>query len=282
MSPPGSGSPRPLPAAVALATTLAGVAAMFASGVLAPRLGFGLRAQIALGTVLLAVPALVALGLSPAAWPAAAGRRISERALALSGLLGAALWVGSVGLMELQSAVWPPDPRYLEMFRSIHRALAPSGPLDALVSVAVIAVLPGVCEELVVRGLLLPSLAAAFGGAPARPGRRRATGPVAAVVVSAALFAAMHGDSYRFAFTFAVGLVFGALRLRAGSLWPPVVAHVALNTLTFLIAPLVDDPSQAYTPQPALGLACLLAGAAVAWPLLRQLRPSVDSPGSAA
>ena len=60
------------------------------------------------------------------------------------------------------------------------------------------------------------------------------------------------------------------------------MVHVTLNALTFLIAPLVDDPSQAYTPQPALGLACLLAGAAVAWPLLRALRPSVDSPGSAA
>jgi hypothetical protein len=168
------------------------------------------------------------------------------------------------------------------MFRSIHRALAPSGALDALVSVAVIAVLPGVCEELVVRGLLLPSLAATLTGAVATPGRRRTFGPAAAVVLSAALFAAMHGDSYRFAFTFGVGLVFGALRLRTGSLWPPVVAHVALNTLTFVIAPLVDEPGQAYAPQPALGLACLLAGAAVAWPLLRALRPSVDSPGSAA
>ena len=269
MSPPGSVSSRPLPVAIALGVTLAGVAAMFASGVLAPRLGLGLRAQIAFGTLLLAVPVLGALVLRPSAWSAAAGEPPSERTIALSGLLGGALWVGSIGLMELQSAVWPPDPRYLELFRSIHRALAPNGPLDALVSVAVIAVLPGVCEELVVRGVLLPSLARAIPGA-------------GAVIVSAALFAAMHGDAYRFAFTFAVGLVFGALRLRTGSLWPPVVAHVALNTLTFLIAPLVDDPSQAYTPQPALGLACLVAGTAVAWPLLRALRPSVDSPGSAA
>ena len=59
-------------------------------------------------------------------------------------------------------------------------------------------------------------------------------------------------------------------------------AYLTLNTLTFLIAPLVDDPSQAYTPQPALGLACLLGGAAVAWPLLQALRRSVDSPRSAA
>ena len=52
-----------------------------------------------------------------------------------------------------------------------------------------------------------------------------------------------------------------------------MIAHASLNALTFLIAPYVDDPSQAYTPQPVLGLACLVAGCALALPLLRQLAP---------
>jgi membrane protease YdiL (CAAX protease family) len=122
----------------------------------------------------------------------------------------------------------------------------------------VIAILPGLCEELVVRGALLPSLLERLG-------------PGGAVFTSALLFAAMHADPYRFLFTMTIGLVLGALRLGTGSLWPPVLAHVTLNALTFAIAPLVDDPSQPYTPQPALGLACLVAGAAVAAPLLRAL-----------
>ena len=51
----------------------------------------------------------------------------------------------------------------------------------------------------------------------------------------------------------------------------PVIAHVTLNTLTFLIAPLVDDPTQAYTPQPALGLALPRGRRAPSrWPLLRR------------
>jgi membrane protease YdiL (CAAX protease family) len=102
-----------------------------------------------------------------------------------------------------------------------------------------------------------------------------------AALGSAILFAAMHADPYRFLFTLTIGLVLGVLRLRTGSLGPPVVAHVTLNALTFVVAPLVDDPSQPYTPQTALGLACLVTGAAVAWPLLRALRRAVDSPGSA-
>jgi membrane protease YdiL (CAAX protease family) len=91
------------------------------------------------------------------------------------------------------------------------------------------------------------------------------------VVASAFLFAAMHLDAYRLLFTFTVGFVLGMLRLRTGSLWPSIFAHVTLNALTFAIAPLVDDPAQPYTPQPALGLACLVAGAALAWPLLLAL-----------
>ncbi|HEX9188485.1 MAG TPA: CPBP family intramembrane glutamic endopeptidase, partial [Vicinamibacteria bacterium] len=152
----------------------------------------------------------------------------------------------------------PPPPQYLDAFRAIHEALKPAGPLDGAVSLLVIAILPGLCEELVVRGALLPSLVERLG-------------PGGAVVGSAFLFAAMHADPYRFFFTLTIGLGLGLLRLRTGSLWPPVLAHVTLNALTFAIAPLVDDPSQPYTPQPALGLACLVAGFAAAWPLLRAL-----------
>jgi membrane protease YdiL (CAAX protease family) len=177
--------------------------------------------------------------------------------------------------MEVQSLVVPPPAAYLDAFRLIHAALAPSGVVDALVSFFVIAGLPGFCEELVVRGVLLPSLLRST------PGRSARLGPGLAVTASALLFAAMHLDPYRFLFTFVIGLVLGALRLATASLWPPVVAHVSLNALTFAVAPWLDDPSQPYTPAPVLGLACLLAGAAVSWPLLRALRPSIDSPGAA-
>jgi membrane protease YdiL (CAAX protease family) len=234
---------------------------MFASALLSARLGLalGLRGQIALGTVLLAVPTALALLARPPAWRAALGSApVSPRRAGLSALLGATLWVFSLGLMEVQSLVSPPPPEYLDSFRALHRALAPSGPLDALVALTVIAVLPGLCEELVVRGALLPSLV-------------RPLGPGLAVASSAFLFAAMHLDPYRFLFTFVVGLVLGVVRLATGSLRPPILAHLTLNALTFAIAPLVDDPSQPYAPQPALGLACLVAGVALTVLLLKAL-----------
>jgi membrane protease YdiL (CAAX protease family) len=272
MSLPGSASSRPFPIPIALLVTALGVAAMMGSPLLAQRLhpGLGLRALVALGTALLALPALAALVAVPAAGRAALGSsRFAARTPALALLLGAALWVGSIGLTEMQSLVFPPPAETLDFFRRLHAALAPSSLPDGLVSLVVIALLPALCEELVIRGVLLPSLAARIAPAPA-------------VVLTAAVFALVHFDPIRFLFTFVLGLVLGALRLRTRSLWPPVVVHLTLNTLTFLIAPLVDDPSQPYTPQPALGLACLVVGSAVAWPLLRRLGPSVDSPGSAA
>ena len=255
----GSASPSPIKVPPALAVTALGVAAMVASPQLALRLSLdlGLRAQVAFGTLLLALPAAVYLLARPAAVRAALGAgSVSRRSTAVSALLGTALWVGSIGLMEMQSLVYPPPPETLELFRRLHAALAPSGPLDALVSIGVIAVLPALCEELVMRGVLLPSLAAVV---PATP----------AVVLTAAAFALIHFDPIRLLFTFVLGLVLGFLRLRTGSLWPPVVVHLTLNTLTFAVAPLVDDPSAPYTPQPVLGFACLLVGTAVAWPLLR-------------
>ncbi len=271
-----------LPAAIA--ATAAGIVAMAGgAGFLAAQQGLGMRAVIAVGTLALALPSAAALALRPDWWPTVQGAGIAGRTVGLSMLLGAALWLASAGLMEVQSLAMPPPPEYLDAFRAIHAALAPKNALDALVSVLVIALLPGVCEELVMRGVLLPPLAQALRAsqpvpAAADAGHRAAhvwLGAWVAIVISALLFAGIHYDRYRFLFTLVLGLVFGYVRLRAGSLWPSVVAHATLNTLTFVVAPFVDDPSQAYVPSPGLGAACLLAGSALAWPLLRAIAPRV-------
>lgn len=272
MSLPGSESPRPLEPALALAVAATGFAAMLAGPLQAQRLGLGLgiRSQVAMGTVLLAFPALLTLIARPGAGRAAVGEgAVPVRTTRLSVALGAALWVGSIGLLEMQSLVFPPPAETLDLFRRLHAALAPSSLLDGLVSLAVIALLPALSEELVMRGVLLPSLAARTGAAPA-------------VLLTAAIFALIHLDPIRLLFTFVLGVLLGLLRLRTRSLWPSVVVHSTLNALTFAIAPLVDDPTQPYAPQPALGLLCLAVGTALAWPILRALRPSVDSPRGAA
>ena len=95
---------------------------------LRPGSGLALRPQIALGTLLLAVPALAALALAPrplarGPWPAAATARL----LVLSVLLGAALWVGE---RRAPGGAVPrsfrPPQAYLDAFRAIHARARPA------------------------------------------------------------------------------------------------------------------------------------------------------------
>jgi membrane protease YdiL (CAAX protease family) len=184
---------------------------------------------------------------------------------------GLGLWLASLGLIELQYALWAPPDGYLEAFRRLHEALRPRNPLDALWSAIAIAAAPAVFEEITVRGVLLPSLTPSLGGA-------------AAVFGSSVAFALMHADPYRFAFTFAVGLALGTLRIRTGALWPSIVAHATLNTLTFAAAPWLDDASQPLPdPRPWLGGGLLVLGTAAFGAVFRALRrPSTPSPTGSA
>lgn len=178
--------------------------------------------------------------------------------------LGATLWVASIGLLGLQSLLWPPDPAYIEGFRQLLETLRPRGPLDALLSVAAIAVIPALCEETALRGVLLPPFA-------------RAMGPMGGVLASALLFAGIHMDLYRFPFTFAMGLALGVLRLRTGSMTPGVVSHALLNTITFASAPFLDDPSgKGDDVSPLVAVALLAVGTSLSLLLLAALRSPVE------
>jgi membrane protease YdiL (CAAX protease family) len=221
---------------------------------------YGLRPMYLFSEAALVAPALLLLLALRRPLAASLGLSRLEPRVALRSLgLGATLWAASVGLMELQALVWPPKPEYLELFRRILETLRPRGPLDALVSVAAIAIVPAACEEALLRGTVLPPLARVLG----RP---------AGVLASALLFAAIHLDAYRFLFTFAVGIVLGILRLRVGSLTAPILTHAMLNTITFTAAPFVDDTPGDEAASPLLAVALLVVGTALSVALIRSLR----------
>lgn len=75
---------------------------------------------------------------------------------------------------------------------------------------------PGICEELLFRGAILSSL-------------KRDLSATRAVLIQALFFALMHLSVYRLLPTFLLGVLLGALTLRARSLWPAVLAHTAYN-----------------------------------------------------
>lgn len=90
-------------------------------------------------------------------------------------------------------------------------------PLQRFLFAVAVGIGAPIVEELCYRGLLLTSLL------------KRDMSRVWAVVISAALFAAMHMEPVRFALLFAIGLVLGVARVHRNNTTTPIVAHMTNN-----------------------------------------------------
>jgi uncharacterized protein len=89
----------------------------------------------------------------------------------------------------------------------------------------------GFYEEVLVRGLLLERCRQVFGGI------------WVPVLVSSAIFGAAHFDQgwTGMGQTALIGVVLARLTLYWGTLWPAILAHAALNTLTLTVVRLAED-----------------------------------------
>jgi hypothetical protein len=98
---------------------------------------------------------------------------------------------------------------------------AVEGPVDLVLFVASAVVMAPLVEELFYRGLLLRAL-------------QRRFGPAVALVVSAAVFAAVHRDLLALPGLFVFGLLAGWLAVRTGRLGPAWAMHVGFNVTTLI------------------------------------------------
>ena len=78
-------------------------------------------------------------------------------------------------------------------------------------------------EELCLRGVLMPAL-------------RGRMGPMAAAVLTAAIFALMHGSFSALPYTFLLGWLMGYLALRSRTVYPAMAFHLTNNALATLIS----------------------------------------------
>jgi len=143
-----------------------------------------------------------------------------------AGWLALAIAIGVAGsftagaLMSLTSLLLP--ARWMELF-DVSKLFEGRPPLERAALGLVAATLAPLCEEVAFRGWLLTAL-------------RTRHGTRVALATSAILFALMHLDPVRFAALVVLGLLYGWLAWRAGSVWPAVVAHAANNGLGLLLA----------------------------------------------
>lgn len=109
-----------------------------------------------------------------------------------------------------------------------------SSPARLLVGFLVIAILPGIGEELVFRGLLQNKL------------RTLTRNSHVAIWVAAIIFSAIHFQFYGFLPRLLLGALFGYLYFWSGNLWVPILAHFVNNAFTLLMVYLYQQKISDY------------------------------------
>lgn len=234
---------RPVPhqTAILLMPGVFGLALLIAPAVGA--LGLVWQAEFPLVEALcILMPAVVAARLTTGSvrgglalrWP-------SGRVLAGSLLFGATFWYLNFVLVApiLQEHTSASD-------RVLGEALAEEVPF--LLELVVLALVPAICEETLVRGAIARGLAARFG-------------PIAAVLLSSAYFALLHLSWARALPTFVLGAASAAIVLRTGSLLPAVIIHALHNAAALVLTePSMAGATHAIAAVPELALAASLLG----------------------
>lgn len=130
-------------------------------------------------------------------------------------------------VVPIQFTVQSLVPKWLQEMFDASRLFEDQTPVEMVLIVAGVSIAAPVCEEFFFRGLLQKSLLP--------PVLTR----MGAVVATAAIFSAFHLDPVGFLARMELGVLFGVLVLRTGSLWPSIFAHSANNlvsTVLFLYA----------------------------------------------
>jgi len=99
----------------------------------------------------------------------------------------------------------------------------PASWMQTLVSVGVVGLIPAVVEELFFRGFMLPSI-------------KNDRNPWPAIVLTAMLFALMHGNTMGVHTHFLVGITIGIVVYATGSIWAGVLHHFLHNSLAMVIS----------------------------------------------
>lgn len=138
-------------------------------------------------------------------------------------LLAAGLALASYPVMLLIQNVWI---LLLELMGATPQGVTLpeiKGPFELALALLSVAAAAAFAEELCLRGVLMPTL-------------RGRMGPMAAAVLTAAIFALMHGSFSALPYTFLLGWLMGYLALRSRTVYPAMAFHLTNNALATLIS----------------------------------------------
>ncbi|MFA6910133.1 MAG: type II CAAX endopeptidase family protein [Candidatus Cloacimonadaceae bacterium] len=126
-------------------------------------------------------------------------------------------------LSQAINTIYPFPENYLKMLGGLF-----SMDLPLWASFLVIAVAPGICEELMFRGFLIRFF--------------EKYGMKVSIVLSGLLFAAFHLDPFRFVPVLILGMILAYLTLRSGSIFNAMLLHTINNGFALVIMSLASKP----------------------------------------
>jgi membrane protease YdiL (CAAX protease family) len=146
----------------------------------------------------------------------------SPRGAMLGVLIGLALWLPALLTAAMVSS-WLPKENLTEVSEQIgglvQKTYAQIGWMGTLLAFAAV---PGVAEEFLLRGVVLPAFLRKFPW-------------WMALFCSAFIFALLHGNIPQGAATLAIGYLLGVIVMRSGSLWIAMIAHAVHNSIILLV-----------------------------------------------
>lgn len=131
---------------------------------------------------------------------------------------GASTWILAQKWLVIQQSFLKMDAGTLEMLQQMAGWI---DALDPLTVVLFMALVPAVCEEIFFRGFTLSGLRASL---PA----------TISVLIVALAFGMFHYSAHKLIITAGLGILFGLLVVRFGSIWPAILAHFMHNCLSIL------------------------------------------------
>jgi membrane protease YdiL (CAAX protease family) len=198
---------------VAAGIVLAAIGSYLLAAAVAPARLWFVAAQLALAAVAGAAVAIAHRG-RPLAALGLRGARLRFFVAAIA--VGATAWYLNAALVE-----WLFAKLALPREQAMHlQELVDRPPLWR--AIAMFAVLPAVCEEIVFRGVLARSL-----------GRRMSL--ISAAAISAVVFSAYHLSLVQALPTLTLGMVLAMIAVRADSIAPAIVAHALNNGLAIAV-----------------------------------------------
>ncbi len=152
-------------------------------------------------------------------WDAAKIRKTHIFALPSAWLFGLGLQIAAVFIIGYMSAVFPDIAKEMEAQNETYALLYQQS--SVLSQFVMVAVATPIMEELVFRGFIYNTLKKGMPGG-------------AALVLSAIIFGAAHGNVIQFVYAGVLGLVLAILYDKYESLWVPVMLHAGFNSASFI------------------------------------------------